>query len=439
MRKYRYYILLIIILISVLPAWRKIKRDDFHNDRFFNNPVVSFDCKSYVGKTRYEYSKDKIIVKLNSNMDSYNKNKIFAQTGFKRYKKLFDNYYLYENDKKIDNIKDIIEEIKDLPGVDKVEPDYIAYIQTTPHDPYLKYQYYLANFGQTLTVGGQKITVKKDCDIKAKGAWDYSTGKDDFIIAVVDSGVDYSHPDLRDKLMDGYNFVVGNPYAIDDNGHGTEMAGIIGATTDNRLGISGICWNCKILPVKVLGANGKGTYSAIALGIRYAVDHGAKIINLSLGGEPPSFILEDAVKYAFNKGVAVFAATGNENKNTVLYPAAYTSYVMAVAASNYNDQRTPYSNHAPEVMVAAPGTYILTTTLQGKYAYVTGTSPATAIVSGIAGLILSLKDTLSPSDLYKVIMYAADDVNKKTEPGVDIYFGYGRADAKKSVSPIELK
>ncbi len=438
MKRYRYYMLIILMLIVFLPAWKNMERDSY-NDRFSDNSVINFKLRSYIGQTGNEYSKDKIIVKLESNLDSYDRKKIFAETGFKKVEKLFDDYYIYENNERTDNIEDIIRKIRDIPGVKEVEPDYIAYLQTTPHDPYLKYQYYLANFGQTLTIDGKNITVKKDSDIKAKGAWDYSRGSSDLIIAVVDSGVDYSHPDLRDKLLEGYNFVVGNPYAIDDNGHGTEMAGIIGATTDNRLGISGICWDCKILPVKVLDADGKGRYSAIALGIRYAVDHGAKIINLSLGGYNPSFILEDAVKYAFNKGVAVIASVGDDKKKSILYPAAYTSYVLAVAASNYSDQRTTYSNYGPEVSVAAPGTYILTTTLQGKYAYVTGTSPATAIVSGIAGLILSLKNNISPSDLYKVIMYAADDVNEKTCPGTDIYFGYGRADAKKAVSPIELK
>ncbi len=434
----KYYIIIaaILFLIIIFPAWRKNSID---SDRYDIKPLKSFDSKTYDINNSIDYSYNKIIVKFKSNINLNDRKKVLKYTGFSEYKKLFGNYYLLKNKRKIENIKEFVNKIKNLSGVENAEPDYLAYMQTTPNDPYFKYQYYLHNYGQTLVIGEEKIKVKSGADIEAESAWDYTQGSDDLIVAVVDTGADYSHPDLRAKLLEGYNFVVGNPYPIDDNGHGTEMAGIIGATTNNNLGVSGICWNCKILPVKVLDKNGVGTYSAIALGIRYAVDHGAKIINLSLGGENPSFILEDAVKYAYEKGVAVFASTGNEHKEGVLYPAAYTSYVLAIAATDYNDKKLYISNYGPEVCVAAPGKYILTTTLKGKYAYVTGTSPAAAVVSGIAGLVLSQKGFLSPSDLYKVIKYAAEDVNSKTDKGVDIYLGYGRVNAENTVAPIELE
>ncbi len=435
MKKRYYYIFSLVIILLITGGW--IKSFDRSFDKIFLKKefkTIDFG-KNVNGK---KYREDRVIVKYKAGISAAEKNSFLEKTGFIREKKLINGFYLLERDDLSVPIEEIISELKEMPVIEYVEPDYLAYAQTIPNDPYFSYQFYLKSNGQMIKIGENTITPKIGADIKAEDAWNYSEGSEDVIIAVIDTGVDFSHPDLRNKLLDGYNFVAGNPYAIDDNGHGTAMAGIIGASANNSLGIAGICWNCKILPIKVLDKDGIGSYSNIALGIQYAVNKGAKIISMSLGGPSPSFLLESAVKEAYDRGIAVFAAAGNDGSMNVLYPAAYTSYVLGVGATNYMDKHPDFSNYGPEVGVAAPGVYILSTYTEGRYAYVTGTSPATAVVAGIAGLIVSHKSFLKPDEIYKVLKFAADDVNKSAFPGVDVYMGYGRVNAKTCVAPIIL-
>ncbi len=435
MKKRLIYIFLLFFVSSIFIGW--INFDEKNSDRIFlraDFPAIDFSVR----KLSNEYREDRVIVKFKPGVSSLEKSEVLERAGFTDKKALIGGFYLLQRKDLSVPVESVISYLKSLPTVEYVEPDYIAYAQTVPNDPYFVYQFYLKSNGQVLEIGENKVSPKIGADIKADEGWDYSKGSDEVIVAVIDSGVDFSHPDLRDKLLDGYNFVDGNPYAIDDNGHGTAMSGIIGASTNNSLGISGICWNCKILPVKVLDKDGVGSYSNIALGIQYAINNGAKIISMSLGGSVPSYLLEAAVKEAYDKGIAVFAASGNDGDSNVLYPAAYTSYVLGVGATNYVDKRAAFSNYGPEVGVSAPGVYILTTYTEGRYAFVTGTSPATAVVAGLAGLILSEKSFLKPEELYKVLKFAADDVNKIINPGVDVYLGYGRVNAKTSLAPIEL-
>ena len=169
------------------------------------------------------------------------------------------------------------------------------------------------------------------------------------------------------------------------------------------------------------------------------MDEGCKVINMSLGADEPSIILEDALKYAYEKDVVILAATGNEGKGSVCYPARYSSYVLAVAATDENDLHASFSNHGPEVAVAAPGHMIMTTFPNGQYALVTGTSPATAVASGVVGLIRSLKPFLTAEEIFKILKYGSDDVNKALFPGIDIYLGWGRLNANTYVAPIKVE
>jgi subtilisin family serine protease len=331
------------------------------------------------------------------------------------------------------------------PAVEYAELDYVASIALTPNDILFKYQYALSNSGQQIGPPGSPQG-KASADTKATSAWEETKGSEDVVIAIIDTGVDLGHPDLQKKVKSsGRDFVNGDLDATDDHGHGTAIAGIAAAETNNNEGIAGMAWNCKILPVKVMDQEGSGLYDWIASGIIWAVDNGAQVINLSLGGDAASQTLRDAVKYAYDKNAAVVAATGNDGA-AVYYPAAYDNYVLAVAATDYNDQRASWSNFGSEVDVAAPGDRIVTTVPTWywgpgsiPYGFVTGTSAAAPYVSGTAALLKSIKSWLKAGQIYDIIRYAASDVNSAQYPGKDNFIGYGRLDAAKAVVPLKIK
>ncbi|OGD26395.1 MAG: hypothetical protein A2Y56_12220 [Candidatus Aminicenantes bacterium RBG_13_63_10] len=331
------------------------------------------------------------------------------------------------------------------PEVEFAEPDYIASALVTPNDPFFGFQYALYNSGQPISIPGSP-TGSPSADIKATAAWEETKGDPDVIIAVLDTGVDLLHPDLIRKLSSsGRDFVNDDFDASDDHGHGTFIAGLAAAETDNGQGIAGVAWNCSILPVKVLDANGEGAYSTIAQGITWAALNGARVINLSLGYTENSQTLRDAVKYAYDQGVVLCAGAGNTG-SAVEYPAAYDDYCLAVAATDYNDTRPAWSNYGPEVDVAAPGVSILSTYPRGyfgpgsmDYGYADGTSAAAAHVSGLAALIVSLKPFLTPAQVMNIIRYSCDDINAQTYPGSDAFLGYGRINMEKALVPVIIK
>lgn len=331
------------------------------------------------------------------------------------------------------------------PDVLYVEPDYKAHIAITPNDTFFKYQYALYNSGQEIGIPGSPRG-KSRADIKATESWEETTGQEDVVIAVIDTGIDFEHPDLKNKIYStGYDFANDDPDPTDDHGHGTHVAGIAAAETNNEEGIAGVAWKCKILPLKVMDANGEGYYSWMIDAIIYATDNGADVINFSLGGDQPSQALEDALAYAYERDVVVVAAAGNENA-PVLYPAAYDAYCLAVTASDYNDIRPEWTNHGPEVDVAAPGVRILScvpTWYWGPdslpYGYGYGTSMATPHVSGLAALIKSIKPWLHANEIMDIIRYTADDINAANYPGKDDFVGYGRINMEKALVPIKIK
>jgi subtilisin family serine protease len=262
----------------------------------------------------------------------------------------------------------------------------------------------------------------------------------------VDTGIDLYHPDLQNKIeSSGRDFVNGDFEALDDEGHGTFVAGIAAAETNNNEGIAGVAWNCKLLPVKVLDDIGEGYYSWIIDGIIWAVDQEVAVVNLSLGGPVPAFSLENAVQYAHQNDVVVAAAAGNEG-GAVIYPAAYDEYCLAVAATDYNDHRVPWSNYGSEIDVAAPGKRIISTVPTWlvppgylPYGFAQGTSLSTPHVSGLAALIKSLKPWITAEEAMYVIMYSADDINENNNPGKDVFIGYGRINMEKALAPIILE
>jgi thermitase len=204
-------------------------------------------------------------------------------------------------------------------------------------------------------------------------------------VAVIDSGICAEHPDLTGRIGDGWDFLENDPVPQDDFGHGCAVAGVIAANPNNGVGIIGVAPNAQIMPLRVLNAQGVGTYSDVAAAIVYAADNGAEIVNLSLGGSSPSGILEDAVNYATSRGVMVIAAAGNTGQEGVLYPAAYEP-VIAVASVDPDLQRSSFSSYGPEVDLLAPGRDIVTTQNGGSYGLMNGTSFAAPHVAGIAVL-----------------------------------------------------
>ena len=334
------------------------------------------------------------------------------------------------------------------PDIEVARPDYRARLAETPNDTYfVRYQYNLRNRGGILDISDEiQPQTTANADIKAVAAWDETHGDPEVVIAILDSGVDMTHPELSGKVVSsGRDFANGDDDATDDNWHGTHTAGIAAADTNNGEGIAGVAWDCRILPVKVTEADGTGYYSWIIDGIIWATDQGADVINLSLGGDVDDPFLEDACKYAFDRGVVIAAAAGNE-ASFVLYPAAYDSYVLAVAATDYNDEPADFSNFGPEVDVAAPGVYILAPAPQWyvgdgylPYLFASGTSEAVPHVAGMAALIKSLKPALEASDIMNIIRYTADDVNRSTLPGRDDHVGYGRINMERALAPYILK
>jgi len=297
---------------------------------------------------------------------------------------------------------DTIEELDSCTGFVSAEPNYyIQVADTFPNDPGLGYQYGLIS-------------------IRAPQGWDYTTGSSAVTIAIIDSGVDMNHPDLKYKLVPGYDFVNNDNVPYDDFGHGTHVAGIAAASSNNGIGIAGVSWGARIMPVKVLNASGSGTYLNVSLGIVWAADQGAEVVNLSLGGGASSATLQNAVNYAHNRGVTIVAASGNYGNNFILYPARYPN-VIAVGAVDDKNMRASFSNYGPELDLVAPGVSIYST-IPGGYGSNNGTSMATPYVAGLAAILAGLPGNTNPLVIEQQMETTALDLGPT---GWDDHFGYG--------------
>ena len=253
--------------------------------------------------------------------------------------------------------------------------------------------------------------------IEAPAAWAVTTGTPGTVVAVLDTGVDPSQPDLAGALVPGYDFVNGDADPSDDFGHGTSVAGILAARLDNGAGVAGMCPNCAVMPVKVIGSDGNGLTSTIAQGMTWAVDHGARVINMSMGGPDASDVLASAVEYAQAHGVLVVAAAGNNGSSNAFYPAAYPG-VLSVAASDPNGQLYPWSDSGSWVDVAAPGCDVAPA-MGGGFGNFCGTSASTPVVSGLAGLAFSFAPAATSARVEQAIESTAAPVGGVQFGGVD--------------------
>lgn len=330
------------------------------------------------------------------------------------------------------------------PNVEFAEPNYIATKYSVPNDPFYSLQW---NFDNSVNGG-----------VHAETAWDISTGNG-VTIAIVDTGIAYENynagrgekyyraPDFAGTcFVDGYDFINNDTHANDDDSHGTHVAGTVAQRTNNNTGVAGLAYSACLMPVKVLDRNGNGSYVNVADGIYFAVDNGADVINLSLGGPTPGQVIEDAVAYAYANGVIVIAATGNDD-GAVGYPAAYDDYVIAVGATIYDEQRASYSNFGPSVDVVAPGgdlsldqngdgygDGILQNTFNPNtkrtndfgYWFFSGTSMATPHVAAIAALVIANGNATTPDDVRAALESTADDLGNV---GHDDLYGWGLVNA----------
>lgn len=299
--------------------------------------------------------------------------------------------------------------------IEYAEPDYVAQAIASSNDPQF--------------AGGDQWSLAK---IEAPLAWDTTVGSSGVVIAVIDSGVSAGHPDLNGKVLAGYDFFNNDADASDDNGHGTAVAGIAAAATNNGIGMAGISWNSPILPVKVLGADGSGSYSAIANGITWAADRGARVINLSLGGTSSSRTLQSAVDYAWNRNCLLIAAAGNNGNSIAFYPAACRN-VVAVSATDSSDRRPSWSNYGTYVDVSAPGVSVLTLYGANSYASWNGTSFASPVTAGVVSLMAAANPSLSNAGVVDALLKNSDDIGTA---GYDVYYGYGRVNARKAVAAV---
>ncbi len=327
------------------------------------------------------------------------------------------------------NEEAVLKSLRADPRVEHAELNYEVSIYAVPNDPQFSSLWALNNTGQT---GGLA-----DADIDAPEAWDVQTGGS-VVVAVIDTGVDYTHPDLSANMWSnsgeiagngidddgngyiddiyGYDFANNDGDPMDDNRHGTHVSGTIAAVGDNNIGVVGVSWNAKIMALKFLAANGSG-YTDDAVGaVAYAIQMGARIMNNSWGGGGFSQVLRDAISDANDAGILFVAAAGNSaanTDNTVNYPSGYDlPNVISIAATDSSDQIASFSNYGRlTVDMGAPGVSILSTVPNNGYAVLSGTSMATPHVSGAAALLLAENGTLTANDLKALLMGNADAIS----------------------------
>lgn len=421
----KYTIILVMSLVIICFAAIPAGADDVVNN------LTASDDQSLVADDATDFTSLIVKYKESRNLSESaisNRLSIFGKVRHRRMSNLRRFSILKFNREKY-AAKKLMVRIKADVDVEYVEPNYTMRAFSLPNDPHYKYQW---NMQQ----------------LKVAEAWNITMGSAAVKVAVVDSGVAYNLDDLastRFDLQNDHDFVENDDDAYDANGHGTHCTGTIAQSTNNNVGTVGIAPGVTILPVRVMGATGVGDLAKVAQGIVWAADHGADIVTLSLGGGQATNTMRDALKYAYNRGVTIFAATGNTGKGTVAYPAAYDEYVIAVGATRYDKQKASYSTYGSSLDIVAPGgdmtvdqngdgkpDGILQETIAGRlmfrtdytptYQFFQGTSMACPHAAGVAALLKSYKPDATPSEIRDAIQNTAEDLGS---PGWDSKYGHG--------------
>lgn len=366
------------------------------------NPKVSkYDTDMLFDEDK-EFERRKLIVKFNSSVSQDYKEQILQSLNIKEVSSLGRGGFSLVSAGANNDLASIAESLLKFKHVEYVEPNYEVESAYTPLDPYYGKQWYL-----------RKLQMPQ--------AWNLSKGTSNVTVAVIDSGVQISHPELSGKIVFPYDMISRSSNIYADE-HGTHVAGIIGAAMNN-IGISGMAPNVKIMPVNVFQGDVANIFDIVD-GIYYAVDHKADIINLSLGSTTYSYALDYAVNYAASKGVIIVAAAGNDNNSEYTYPAALPS-VIGVSATDMNDQIAEFSNYGDFIDFAAPGVDIYSTNTGNSYGSLNGTSMAAPIVSGVGALVLSKNPFMNPTQLENILRKSSVDLGDK---GWDVLYGNGRVD-----------
>jgi thermitase len=435
------------------------------------------------------YSKDQLVVKFNSEVRLDLKNctattrfghtyldSIFATNTLKsihkigNIKELLSSSFLLKFDRPID-VEGLSKRLLTTSLFKYIEPNYrgraggvSATSPFEPNDTNFERQHAFFNDGSF-----SLSPSTEDADIDMDLAWRIEKGDESIIVAILDTGVKMDHPEFEGRIwtneqemidgadsdsngyrddVRGWDFVNNDNDPSDDSGHGTNVAGILAANGNNNLGYAGVDWNCQLMICKIVDEEKQGLYTMWASAIYYAVDHGADIINMSVGGIPTSKVLEEAVAYAYDNGVVIVASMMNDNKATLYYPAAYET-TIAVGSTNPNDERSISflddasmgSNFGDHIDVVAPGNFIYGLDYQSDSNFNTfwgGTSQAAPLVSGLGALLLAQDPSRTPNDIRELIReYAEDQIGDSTEDvkGFDMYYGYGRINAHHTLDP----
>ncbi len=384
-----------------------------------------------------DYVPGQILVKFKDTIES---SKTVNSFGCSTIKESIKGGYKYIAIPSNKTVEEMVAEYSADPNVLFAEPNYIYTSYMVPNDPYYGYQWHMPM-------------------INMEQAWDQNTGTG-VIVAILDAGVAYEDydvyaqaPDLaQTNFVQGYDFINNDTHPNDDNGHGTHVAGTIAQSTNNNLGVTGIAYNCSIMPVKVLDAAGSGATDVIANGIYYAADNGAKVINMSLGSSYFSTIMNDACNYAKAQGVTIICAAGNSGRLILEYPAANEAYV-SVSAVRLDSTITGYSTYNDSVDIAAPGgdtgvdqdgdgyiDGVLQQTHDGSnytafsYYFYQGTSMASPHVAGVAALVIGASGgTLTPDEVQDILQNSALDLGPT---GWDREYGYGLLDANAAIQLV---
>lgn len=352
------------------------------------------------------------------------------------------------------NVEALLSQLQRTTGVEAAQPNRVFQLHYVPNDPLLNEQYALTN-------------------IKAFDAWDMERGDPNVLVAVIDTGVDYEHPDLRDNLWlnkgedlnnngqidasdfngvdddnngfvddirgwdftDAPNYPDGGDYLERDNdpmdghGHGTGVAGIVAARADNNLGVAGLAHGCRVMNLRAFNSSGYGEEDDVASAILYAIANGARVVNMSFGDVFVSRVLDDVIQYGYAQGVVMVSSAGNSSTDAIHYPSGFAE-TISVGATDDNDERAAFSNFGSTLDVVAPGSFVLSTTLHQDYHNWSGTSFSAPYVAAAAALVLSQQPDLDVDAVRAALVNTADDLG---DPGWDATFAAGRLNVQRAL------